>query len=156
MEPEIHFQDEQFADVQLLRYRLKGFDSLSLRQKEFIYYLSEATLYGRDITFDQFGLYNLRIRKTLEAVYTNRSVSHDTADFRAMEVYLKRLWFSNGIYHHYGSEKFQPAFSEEYLRQAIRLTAAERPKEIARIMGSDEHDDAAMEHAKRLLTSAGN
>lgn len=110
---------ERFADIQLLRYRLNGFEQLSLLQKKLVYYLSEATLYGRDITFDQFGKYNLRIRKMLEAVYTDPAVSHDNADFQALEVYLKRVWFSNGIYHHYGCEKFEPAFSEDYLRQVL-------------------------------------
>ena len=111
---------ERFADIQLLRYRLNGFEQLSLLQKQYIYYLSKATLYGRDITFDQFGKYNLRIRKMLEAVYTDLTVNHDTDDFRALEVYLKRIWFSNGIYHHYGSEKFQPGFTADYLRGVLQ------------------------------------
>ena len=113
------YSDERFADLQLLRYRLNGFEQLSLRQKQYIYALSKATLYGRDITFDQFGKYNLRIRKMLEVIYTAPSVSHDTEEFRALEVYLKRVWFSNGIYHHYGCEKFQPSFSEDYLREIL-------------------------------------
>ncbi len=113
------YTDERFADVQLLRYRLDGFAELPLRTKKFVYYLSEAALYGRDITFDQFGKYNLRIRKTLEAVYTDYTVDRETDGFRALEVYLKRVWFSNGIYHHYGCEKFVPGFSADYLREAI-------------------------------------
>ena len=113
------YTDERFADLQLLRYRLNGFEQLSLLQKRLIYYLSQATLYGRDITFDQFGRHNLRIRKTLETVYTDLTVAHNTDDFKALEVYLKRVWFSNGIYHHYGSEKFLPGFSEDYLRQVL-------------------------------------
>ena len=113
------YTDERFADLQLLRYRLNGFEQLSLLKKRLIYYLSQATLYGRDITFDQFGRHNLRIRKTLETVYTDLTVAHDTDDFKALEVYLKRVWFSNGIYHHYGSEKFLPGFSEDYLRQVL-------------------------------------
>ena len=111
---------ERFADIQLLRYRLNGFEQLSLLQKKYIYYLSKATLYGRDITFDQFGKYNLRIRKMLEVVYTDLTVDHDTDDFRALEVYLKRIWFSNGIYHHYGSEKFLPGFTADYLRSVLQ------------------------------------
>ena len=120
------YSDERFADIQLLRYRLNGFEQLTLLQKRLVYYLSKATLYGRDITFDQFGRYNLRIRKTLEAVYTNLIVPHDTADFKALEVYLKRVWFSNGIYHHYGSEKFKPDFTPQFLREALLLTDAEK------------------------------
>ena len=116
---EFVYQDERFADLQLLRYRLNGFEELSLRQKILIYYLSEATIFGRDITFDQYGKYNLRIRKMLEVVYCEDTIPHDTAEFRALETYLKRIWFSNGIYHHYGCEKFKPGFSEDYLREVL-------------------------------------
>ena len=123
-----HFNycDERFADLQLLRYRLEGFELLTLKQKRLVYYLSEATLYGRDITFDQFGCYNLRLRRVLEAVYTDLRIPRDTADFRALTVYLKRLWFSNGIYHHYGCEKFVPEFSEDFLRSALHLVEPAR------------------------------
>ena len=123
---EFVYQDERFADLQLLRYRLNGFDELSLRQKTLIYYLSKATIFGRDITFDQYGQYNLRIRKMLEVVYCNQTISHDSADFRTLETYLKRVWFSNGIYHHYGCEKFIPGFSEDYLREVVRKTDASK------------------------------
>ena len=116
----ICYKDERFADIQMLRYRLNGFDSLTIKQKRLIYYLSQATLYGRDITFDQFGKYNLRIRKTLEVVYCDLNIDHQCDDFHALETYLKRVWFSNGIYHHYGCEKFVPGFSESFLRKAIR------------------------------------
>jgi len=115
----MNYTDERFADVQMLRYRLNGFEELTPQQKRYIYYLSQATLAGRDITFDQFGKYNLRIRKTLEAVYTDYTISRDTDDFKALELYLKRVWFSNGIYHHYGCEKFKPGFSEGYLHDCI-------------------------------------
>ena len=117
---------ERFADIQLLRYRLNGFEQLSLLQKKLVYYLSKATLYGRDITFDQFGRYNLRIRKMLEAVYTAPSLNHETDNFRALEVYLKRIWFSNGIYHHYGTEKFQPDFTADYLRSVLQQVDARK------------------------------
>ena len=121
-----YLTEERFADIQLLRYRLNGFEQLSLLQKQLVYYLSEATLWGRDITFDQFGRYNLRIRKMLEAVYTDQTIARDSDDFRALEVYLKRVWFSSGIYHHYGCEKFVPQFSEDYLREVLRQVAPER------------------------------
>lgn len=104
---------EKFADLQILRYCVQGFEHLSLKQKLYIYYLSKATLCGRDITTDQFGKYNLRIRKVLEAVYTNYAGNREKKDFAALVVYLKRVWFSNGIYHHYGCDKFQPGFSKE-------------------------------------------
>ena len=118
------FSDERFADIQMLRYRLNGFDHLSARQKRFVYYLSQATLYGRDVTFDQFGKYNLRIRKMLEVVFTDLRVPHDSTDFQALEVYLKRVWCSNGIYHHYGCEKFKPDFSQQFLRDALHTVEA--------------------------------
>ena len=118
------YQDERFADLQLLRYRLNGFDGLSLRQKTLIYYLSKATIFGRDITFDQYGKYNLRIRKMLEVIYCDATTPCDTDDFRALEVYLKRIWFSNGIYHHYGCEKFKPGFSENYLCERLKTVDA--------------------------------
>ena len=120
------YSDERFADIQLLRYRLNGFEQLSLSQKILVYYLSKATLYGRDITFDQFGRYNLRIRKMLEVIYTDLTIPHDTIDFAALETYLKRVWFSNGIYHHYGCEKFKPGFSEQYLHQVLHQVDASR------------------------------
>ena len=110
---------EQFADLQILRYRVPGFENLSLQQKELVYYLTEAALQGRDILFDQNGKYNLRIRRTLEAIYTGYKGDKNTPDFKAMEVYLKRVWFSNGIHHHYGSEKFVPGFAPEFFKEAM-------------------------------------
>ena len=110
---------EQFADLQILRYRVPGFEDLSLIQKELVYYLTEAALEGRDILFDQNGKYNLRIRRMLEAIYTNYKGDKNSADFKNMETYLKRVWFSNGIHHHYGSEKFVPGFSQDFLKQAV-------------------------------------
>lgn len=121
-----NYQDERFADLQLLRYRLNGFERLSVQQKVLVYYLSKATLFGRDITFDQFGKYNLRIRKMLEVVYCDLTIPHDTDEFRALEVYLKRVWFSSGIYHHYGCEKFAPSFSPTYLREALHQVDARK------------------------------
>ncbi|MBR6843113.1 MAG: dihydrofolate reductase [Prevotella sp.] len=125
-EVEFNYQDERFADLQMLRYKLNGFERLSLQQKKLIYYLSKATLFGRDITFDQFGKYNLRIRKVLEVVYTDLTIPHDTDEFRALEVYLKRLWFSSGIHHHYGSEKFKPDFTEVWLRDVLNKVEAQK------------------------------
>ena len=109
----------RFADIQMLRYDLPGFEALTPSQKAYIYYLSEATLWGRDITFDQFGKYNLLIRRTLEAIYTSKlqaseqasEGAEDSSEAASLETYLRRVWFSNGIYHHYGCEKFVPEFS---------------------------------------------
>ena len=111
---------ETFADIQVLYYQISGFNELTLKQKKLIYYLSQATLTGRDILWDQNGKYNLRIRKTLEAVYTNFNGNRHSDDFRLFTVYLKRIWFSNGIHHHYGCEKLLPGFSEQFLREAIK------------------------------------
>lgn len=108
------YTEERFADIQLLRYRLKGFEDLSLRQKAYIYCLAKATLAGRDITFCQKGKYNLTIRKTLEAIYQHSQSDRSTTNFQALTIYLKRVWFSHGIYHHYGCEKFLPGFSEDF------------------------------------------
>ena len=115
---------EQFADLQILRYRVPGFEDLSLKQKELVYYLTEAALQGRDILFEKNGEYNLTIRRMLEAVYTGYKGDKNTPDFKAMEVYLKRVWFSNGIHHHYGSEKFVPGFTPEFFRQAVQSVDA--------------------------------
>lgn len=116
---------ERFADIQMLRYELKGFENLSLTQKIYIYCLSKATLLGRDITFDQQGKYNLRIRKTLEAVYRHYEGNRESEDFKAFEVYLKRVWFASGIHHHYGCEKFMPGFSEESFYEMVEAIADE-------------------------------
>ena len=120
----IDYTVEQFAYLQILRYRVPGFEDLSLKQKELVYYLTEAALQGRDILFDQNGKYNLTIRRMLEAVYTGYKGDKNTPDFKAMEVYLKRVWFSNGIHHHYGSEKFVPGFTPEFFRQAVQSVDA--------------------------------
>lgn len=115
-----NYADERFADLQMLRYRLPQFEKLSLQQKKYIYYLSQATLCGRDITTDQFGKYNLRIRKTLETLYTELDASADKDNYDKLALYLKRVWFSNGIYHHYANDKIQPDFSEAFFRAAVK------------------------------------
>lgn len=122
---DFNYSDERFADIQLLRYRLDGFEQLSVVQKKYIYCLAQATLYGRDITFDQFGKHNLKIRSVLETIVTSAVVNHDNDDFRELEVYLKRVWFSNGIHHHYGQEKFIPGFSEDYFRRVAKEACLE-------------------------------
>ena len=111
---------EQFADLQLLRYVVHGFEDLSLEQKELVYYLSQAALEGRDILFDQNGKYNLVIRRMLETVYTDYQGNRADADFVNLEIYLKRVWFSNGIHHHYGCDKFVPEFSQEFFTEAVK------------------------------------
>ena len=119
------YSEEKFADIQMLRYKLPGFEELPLQKKIFIYYLSQATLCGRDITTDQFGKYNLRIRKTLEALYLYFDSASDKGEFEKLIVYLKRVWFSNGIYHHYSCEKLIPEFSETFFRRALRSVPAQ-------------------------------
>lgn len=115
-EKKFEYNNERFADLQMLRYKVEGFENLTLKQKTFIYYLQEAALYGRDILFDQNGKYNLRIRKMLEDVYVNYQGDRGSKNFKALETYLKRVWFSNGIHHHYGSEKFVPEFTRKWLQ----------------------------------------
>lgn len=119
------YAGERFADMQMLRYQVPGFDELTLRQKTLIYHLSQASLLGRDILWDQNGRFNLRLRRILEAVYTHFSGDRSSADFAAFAVYMKRVWFSNGIHHHYGCEKFQPGFTQEFLHQALEQLWAE-------------------------------
>ncbi|MCM1346818.1 MAG: dipeptidyl peptidase 3 [Bacteroides sp.] len=123
---DFQYANERFADLQMLRYKVEGFENLSLRQKTLIYYLSEAALWGRDILCDQNGRYNLRVRRTLEAVYENYAGGRGSEDFKALEVYLKRVWFSNGIHHHYGCEKFVPGFSEAFFRTAVKSIDSSR------------------------------
>ena len=125
-ETDFRYTGERFADIQLLRYRLNGFEQLSLSQKRFIFCLAKATLYGRDITFHQFGKYNLLVRRTLEAIVEDLTIDRDNDDFRALHTYLKRVWFSNGVYHHYGCEKFVPGFSETYFRSILNKVESRR------------------------------
>lgn len=132
---EFTYADERFADLQLLRYRVKGFEALTLQQKLYVYALAKATLYGRNITFDQQGRYNLAVRYLLEAIYTSYEGDRTAQDFRELEVYLKRVWFSNGIYHHYGCEKLRPGFSEPFLRslQGLAEGSEDYQAEVARL-----------------------
>lgn len=123
--PAFKYTDEQFADIQMLRYKVEGFENLSLKEKTYIYYLQEAALHGRDILFDQNGRYNLRIRRVLETLYLNYSGDRSGAFFQALSVYLKRVWFSSGIHHHYGCEKFVPDFTEADFRAAVKAISAQ-------------------------------
>lgn len=117
---DFNYTVEQFADLQILRYKVKDFDKLTLKQKELVYYLSQAALEGRDILFDQNGKYNLIIRQMLETVYTDYQGDRTDSNFVNMEVYLKRVWFSNGIHHHYAADKFVPGFTPEFFKAALQ------------------------------------
>ena len=119
------YADEEFADIQMLRYKLENFESLTIQQKKYIYYLSKATLVGRDITTDQNGFYNIDIRKCLEVLLKSNHIDKTSSNFEAMKIYLKRVWFSNGIYHHYGCDKFVPDFTEEWFRHEIKKVTPE-------------------------------
>ena len=122
---DFNYSVEQFADLEILRYRVPGFESLSLQQKELVYYLTEAALQGRDILFDQNGKWNLPIRRTLEAVYTQYKGDKESRDFKALEKYLKQVWFANGIHHHYSTDKFTPEFSQAFFEEAVRSLPSE-------------------------------
>ncbi len=168
---EFNYNVEQFADLQILRYKVPGFENLDLKQKELIYYLTEAALEGRDILFDQNGKYNLRIRRMLEAIYTQYPGDKNNEEYKQLETYLKRVWFSNGIHHHYGSDKFIPGFTPEFLKSAI-VSVDEQTLPLANGQTVDEFcaeifpvifDSAVMPkrvnqaHGEDLiLTSAGN
>ena len=153
------YTNEQFADIQMLRYKVEGFEQLSLRQKTLIYHLSEAALAGRDILFDQNGRYNLRIREMLETVYRDYKGDRKSKDFHGLTLYLKRVWFSAGIHHHYGNEKFVPEFSEKWLRTTLAslnykvedevLDAMFNPNTFKMRVNQKDGDDL-------VLTSAGN
>lgn len=149
----MNYSDEKFADIQMLRYRLNGFEQLSLNQKQYVYCLAKATLCGRDITTDQFGRYNLKIRKLLEALYLIYKEQPETLglkelsqqeqepsqqeQFEAMTVYLKRVWFSNGIHHHYGCDKFKPQFSESWFRSIIARSAGKLASKLGVASGDE-------------------
>lgn len=132
-ETEFNYNVESFADVQIIRYKVDGFDELSLKQKTFIYYLNEAALWGRDILFDQNGRYNLEIRSILEDFYQNYKGDREDKNFKGVEEYLKRVWFSNGIHHHYGSEKFVPAFDRQWFVEQTKCS-----EEIAEVIFNPE------------------
>ena len=117
---------DKFADLQILRYRVPGFEELTPKQRIYIYYLSEAAQTGRDILFDQNGKYNLAIRRTLESIYKNYKGDTNDEDYKAFTVYLKQVWFANGIHHHYSTDKFTPAFSKEFLINEVKSLPAEK------------------------------
>ena len=123
---EFNYNVDKFADIEVLRYKVPGFEELSLEQKKLIYFLNEAALQGRDILFDQNGKYNLAIRQTLEAVYTNFNGDKNSDEFKAFETYLKQVWFGNGIHHHYSMDKFVPAFSQEFFAEQVKAVPAEQ------------------------------
>lgn len=154
MADEFCYNDERFADIQMLRYKVDGFDSLTLERKTFIYYLQEAALWGRDILFDQNGKYNLQIRDILENLYVNYKGDRECADFKAFEVYLKRVWFSNGIHHHYACDKFEPGFSKEWF-----VAQTECPEEILEVIFNPQVMPKRVNLAEGedlILTSASN
>ena len=127
-EDEFDYTVDRFADIEVLRYKVPGFEDLTLNQKLYIYYLNEAALWGRDILWDQHNKYNLEIRRMLEDVYTSYSGDRESADFKAFEQYLKQVWFANGIHHHYSTDKFRPGFSREFLAAEIeKLPLPQRP-----------------------------
>lgn len=146
MKEEFSYIVDQFADLQILRYQVPGFENLSLRQKQLLYHLSEAALMGRDILFDQNGRYNLVIRRTLEAVYQYGTVDKSSTDYQAFEVYLKRVWFANGIHHHYGEDKFMPGFSEAFFEAAVRSVDASLLP-----LRADETVDALLSRLKPVI-----
>ena len=117
---------DRFADIQVLRYQVPGFEQLTLNQKIYVYYLTEAAIYGRDILFDQHGKYNLQIRKLLENIYQNYSGDKNSADYAAMVKYMKQVWFANGIHHHYSTDKFVPEFSQEFFAEQVKALPADK------------------------------
>ena len=125
---------EQFADIKVLRYQIPGWEKLSLKEQKLVYYLVEAGISGRDISWDQNYKYNLTIRKALENIYTNYQGNKSTEDWKNFEIYLKRVWFSNGIHHHYSTDKIKPDFSPEYFNELKKATNTELSPEITAIL----------------------
>lgn len=156
---EFNYNVDKFYDLEILRYQVPGFEELTLQQKTLAYYLSEAALQGRDILYDQNGRYNLRIRRTLESLYTNYAGSRDSEEYLKLEKYLKRVWFSNGIHHHYSEDKFLPEFTQEWFCNACKEANVAVPEEILPVM----FDPAVMPKRTNqaagqdlVVTSAGN
>ena len=131
-----HFS-EQFSDLKVLRYQIPGFDKLTLNQKKFVYYLTEAGLYGRDIMYDQNYRHNLKIRRALENIYLNYNGNKNDNQWKSFEIYLKRIWFSNGIHHHYSNDKFDPDFSQEYLKNLMNETNTELNNQLFDLIFND-------------------
>lgn len=122
---EFNYKVDRFADIEVLRYKVPGFEELSLNDKQLVYYLTEAALYGRDILTDQNGKYNLAIRTTLEEIYKNYKGDKENADYKGFETYLKQVWFANGIHHHYSTDKFTPKFSQDFFKAEVKKLSAE-------------------------------
>lgn len=156
-----NYSVEHFADLEILRYQVPGFDELTPQQKEMIYYLSQAAIEGRDILYDQNCKHNLCIRRTLEAIYENYQGDKNSTDFKNMETYLKRVWFSNGIHHHYSGDKFVPEFSQEFFAEAVKsldpkllpLMGGETPKALIEKLTPVIFDPST--YAKRTNLAAG-
>ena len=146
---EFNYKVEEFADVKILKYKIEGWDRLTENQQKLCYYLTQAGLAGRDITYDQNNKYNLRIRRALENIYTNYEGDKSAEDWISLETYLKRIWFSNGIHHHYGYKKFVPGFSKDYLSSVAEATGTEISEELYNVIY-----DTSLE-AKKVNKSAG-
>ena len=145
---DFNYSVDRFADVEILRYRVPEFESLSLKQKELIYYLNQAALEGRDILYDQNNKYNLLVRRTLETIYSNYTGDQNTPDFERFTTYLKRIWMGNGIHHHYSEEKFTPEFSEKFFEEALKSL---KPEQIANLLLPGENADNLIEKLKPVI-----
>ena len=138
---------EQFADIKILRYQIPGWDNLTLKEQKLVYYLTQAGLAGRDIIWDQNYRHNLKIRKALETVYANYSGDKTSEEWKAFETYLKRVWFSNGIHHHYSNDKLKPEFSQEYLKSLMAETNASLEEDAFNVI-FNEVDSKKVNQAK--------
>jgi len=133
----VAFKTEQFADIQVIKYDVPGWDKLTLKEKKLVYYLAEAGYSGRDIFWDQNYKYNLKIRTALESIYVNYQGDKTTEDWKNFEIYLKRVWFSNGIHHHYSNDKIKPNFSQNYLQKLLKETKTNLDASIVEILFND-------------------
>ncbi|MDD2961977.1 MAG: dihydrofolate reductase [Muribaculaceae bacterium] len=167
----LNYHADSFADIEVLRYDVPGFDKLSLNQKKLIYFLTEAAIQGRDILTDQNGKYNIALRSTLEAIYTNYKGDKKNPDYLGLEKYLKQVWFANGIHHHYSMDKFKPDFSQKFFEAQIKklsndklpLAEGENVKDLvatlSRVIFDPDFMNKRLNQAKGadiILTSANN
>lgn len=131
---QVQFEGDKFADIEVLKYDIPGWDKLTLKEKKLVYYLAEAGYSGRDIYWDQNYKFNLKIRAALENIYTHYTGDKNTEDWKKFEIYLKRVWFSNGIHHHYSNDKIKPGFSQSYFQQLLKDTKTNLDGSIVEIL----------------------
>ena len=157
-ESEFEYKVDEFADLKVIRYQIPGWEELTLKEKKLVYYLTQAGLSGRDIMYDQNYRHNLAIRSALENIYTNYTGDKSSDNWMEFETYLKRIWFSNGIHHHYSNDKLKPGFSYEYLKELMESTSTDLAYEAMDVIFNDKDSKKVnlSKDADNVLLSAVN